>query len=68
MLEKKMYKLQSVQIWVDDETKTLYPCDETGQPFKQNGIWLGDLNQNWFNYLDREDKEYLSNLINNKNN
>ena len=63
-----MYKLQSMQIWVDEKTKTLYPCDKTGQPFKQNGIQLNDLNQNWFNYLDREDKEYLSNLVNNKNN
>jgi flavorubredoxin len=63
-----MYKLQSVAIWVDVETKTLYSCDASGQPFKQNGIRLGDLNENWFNYLDREDKEYLSNLVKNKNN
>lgn len=63
-----MHKLKSVAIWVDVETKTLYPCDKSGQPFKQNGIRLGDLNENWFNYLDREDREYLSNLVKNKNN
>lgn len=63
-----MHKLQSVAIWVDDETKTLYPCGEDGNAYKENGIQLSELNENWFNYLDREDKEYLSNLINNKNN
>lgn len=61
-----MYKLKSVAIWVDEETKTLYPCDTTGEPFKDNGIRLNELNQNWFNYLDRDDREYLSNLVNNK--
>jgi hypothetical protein len=63
-----MHKLQSVQIWVDEETKTLYPCDITGEVIKENGIELGELNENWFNLLDREDREYLSNLVNNKNN
>ena len=63
-----MYKLQSMQIWVDEETKTLYPCDETAQPFKQNGIKLSELNENWFTYLDMDDRKYLSNLVNNKNN
>lgn len=63
-----MYKLQSVAIWVDIATKTLYPCDTEGNPFKKNGILLSDLNQNWYNYLDREDKEYLSKLVNKKNN
>jgi hypothetical protein len=63
-----MHKLQSIQIWVDEKEHTLYPCDDIGQPFKQNGIKLSELNENWFTYLDREDKEYLSNLVNNKNN
>jgi flavorubredoxin len=63
-----MYKLQSVAIWVEEETKTLYSCDKSGQPFKRNGIRLDDLNENWFNYLDRDDREYLSNIVKNKNN
>jgi hypothetical protein len=61
-----MYKVKSVAIWVDDETKTLYPYDKSGEPIKENGIKLSELNQNWFNYLDRDDREYLSNLVNNK--
>lgn len=63
-----MYKLISLAVWVDEETKSIYPCDESGQPLKEDGILISELNQNWFNYLDREDREYLSNLVNNKNN
>jgi hypothetical protein len=61
-----MHKLQSVQIWVDEETKTLYPCDYEGNLLYENGILLTDLNDGWFRLLDREDREYLSNLVNNK--
>ena len=63
-MENKLHKLDSVAVWV----KTIYPCDENGDPLIENGILLSELNQNWYNYLDREDKEYLSNLVNNKNN
>lgn len=63
-----MYKLKSVAIWVDEDTKTIYPCDADGNPLNVNGIHLSELNQSWYSYLDREDKEYLSNLVNNKNN
>jgi hypothetical protein len=59
-----MYKLKSMAIWVDENTKTLYPCETDGSPLKSNGILLSELNQSWFSYLDRSDREYLSNLIN----
>lgn len=63
-----MYKLKSVSIWVEEDTQTIYPCDADGTPLKVDGILLSELNQNWYNYLDREDREYLSNLVKNKNN
>jgi hypothetical protein len=62
-----MHKLQSIAIWVDEKTKTLYPCDKNGNIYKKNGISLDDLSQNWYNYLDIEDKLYLLNLINKTN-
>jgi hypothetical protein len=64
--KRKMHKLNSVAIWVDVDTKQIFPCTETGEPYIKNGILLSDLNENWFNYLDREDKEFLSELVNNK--
>ena len=67
-MENKLHKLDSVAVWVDEDEKTIYPCDENGNLLRENGILLYELNQNWYNYLDREDKEYLSNLVNNKNN
>lgn len=67
-MKKKLHKLKSVAVWVDEDEKTIYPCDESGNLLRENGILLSELNQNWYNYLDREDKEYLSNLVNNKNN
>lgn len=65
-MKKKLYKLQSLSILVDEDTKTLYPCDLTGNLIDGVGVSLQELNQNWFNYLDRSDREYLSNLVNNK--
>jgi hypothetical protein len=64
-----MYKLKSIAAWVEEKTKTLYPCKVDGTAYKKNGIPLSDLNEQWFTYLDRDDREYLSKLsTNNKNN
>lgn len=61
----KYHRLKSVAIWVEIDTKTLYPCKEDGTVFRDNGISLHELNTNWFTLLDMEDKEFLSNLVNN---
>ena len=55
-MENKLHKLDSVAVWVDEDEKTIYPCDENGDPLRENGILLSELNQNWYNYLDIEDK------------
>lgn len=65
-MKRKLYKLQSMAVLVDEVTKTLYPCDVNGSITEGSGLSLFELNQNWFNYLDRSDREYLSNLVNNK--
>jgi hypothetical protein len=65
-MKKKLYKLQSLSILVDEDAKTLYPCDLNGKLIDGEGVLLQELNENCFNYLDRDGREYLSNLVNNK--
>jgi hypothetical protein len=52
---------------VDANDLKIYGCDTDGNIIYENGILLTDLNDGWFRLLDREDREYLSNLFNNKN-
>lgn len=67
MKEKDLryYRLSSLAIWVDVYTKILYPCNKNGDVLKKDGVRLSDLNCEWFRLLDTEDKEFLSNLVNN---
>ena len=65
---KNLHKLNSVCIWVDEDELKLYGCDETGNLLHENGISLTELNESWFRLLDRDDRDYLSNLFNNKTN
>lgn len=65
----KLHKLNSLPVWIDENTKVLYPSDEEGNAIIDSpGISLEEMNWDWFNYLDRDDREYLSNLVNNTNN
>jgi hypothetical protein len=53
---------------VDEAELKIYGCDETGNLLHENGISLTELNESWFRLLDRDDRDYLSNLFNNKTN
>lgn len=65
---KNLHKLNSVCIWVDVSELKIYGCDENGDILYENGISLNELNDSWFRLLDRDDRDYLSNLFNNKTN
>ena len=55
------YKLNSICAWVGKEK--VFPCDENGLPNIKEGVNLIDLKSEWFQLLDNEEKEYISNLI-----
>jgi hypothetical protein len=63
-IQTRFIKLQSMPIWVDTDEKIIYPSDRDGSLKMEDGILLMDINQNWYNYLDAEEKEFLINLIN----
>ena len=64
MNHDNFHKLISIEIWVNEKTKTLFPCNPDGSVLIENGIHLNDLNQECYNYLDNEDKIYLTKIAN----
>lgn len=55
------YRLESICAWVG--TDKVFPCDESGLPNIKEGVNLIDLKSEWFQLLNKEEKEYISNLI-----
>lgn len=55
------YKLNSICAWVGIDK--VFPCDENGLPNIKEGVNLIDLKNEWFQMLNKEEKEYIANLI-----
>lgn len=61
----KLQKLNSLNCWFSDEG--IYPCDMNGLPILEDIIYFDELKPEWFQNLSLEDKEKISNLLQNKN-
>jgi hypothetical protein len=55
------YKLESICAWIGNEK--VFPCDENGLPNIKEGINLIELKSEWFQLLNKNEKDYISNLI-----
>lgn len=61
----KLQKLNSLCCWIGDEG--IFPCDNKGLPIIEDLIYFEDLKPEWFQNLSVEDKEKISNILQNKN-
>jgi hypothetical protein len=68
MKTEKYHRLESLACWIDEETLTIYPCDVDGAPNLDAGVKVSELNPDWFQLLNGNDKDLISNLHKNKNN
>lgn len=55
------YKLVSICAWVGIEK--VFPCDENGLPNIKEGVNILELKSDWFQLLNNEEREYISNLM-----
>ena len=59
----KYIKLNSVGSIIDTETNMVYPQNIDGTPDLNCGGYLEDSCEEWFDSLDKKDKEIVDNLI-----
>lgn len=66
-IDKKYHKLESFNCWVDIENMCLYSVNaENGEPDISNPKYLSNIESNWFMNLEKDDREFISNLMNKK--
>lgn len=68
MKTKKYHRLESLACWICEDTLTIYPCNSEGNPNLNEGVKISEVNPEWFQLLNSNDKDLISNLHKNKNN
>jgi hypothetical protein len=55
--KKDLVKLESVGSLYDPDNRIAYPMQEDGKPDVENGTFLSDCDEEWFDNLSKEDRE-----------